>query len=52
MTNKDWIYHSEFIILFLCMIFGFHICGEKISEQLKTTDKLYEMFIDIVKERR
>ncbi len=50
--EKNWANHAEFIILFITLLGGFYLLDEKIDRQSERTDKLYEMFIDLVKETR
>lgn len=54
MENKNWGIHIEFAILFVTLLGGFYTLDGKIERQAcmqsSRTDKLYEMFIDLVKE--
>jgi len=56
MDSKNWTSHAEFVVLLVTLIGGFHVLDGKIERatcsQSARTDKLYEMFIDIVKEKR
>lgn len=49
---KNWSTHGEFLILFITLLGGFYLLDGKIDRQSERTDKLYEMFIDLVKETR
>lgn len=51
-NNKSWVTHAEFIVLLVTLIGGFYILDGKIERQGSRVDRLYEMFIDIVKERK
>ncbi len=51
MDNK-WTTHVEFVVILVTLIGGFYILYGKIERQSARTDRLYEMFIDIVKERK
>ncbi len=50
--SKHWTIHAEFIVLLMTLLGGFYLLDGKIERQGERTDKLYEMFIDLVKERR
>jgi len=50
--EKNWANHAEFIILFITLLGSFYLLDGKIDRQSERTDKLYEMFIDLVKETR
>ncbi len=50
--NKSWTTHAEFIILLVTLLGGFYLLEGKIERQSERTDKLYEMFIDLIKENR
>lgn len=50
MENKSWTSHAEFVVLLITLIGGFYLLDGKIERQSGRTDKLYEMFIDLVKE--
>jgi len=43
--------HLEFMVLWLTMLGGFYLLDGKIERQSARTDKLYEMFIDVVRNR-
>ncbi len=55
----NWINHVEFFTVLATMIGGFFLMmgrmdtlDQKISTQSQRTDRLYEMFIDLLKERK
>lgn len=50
--SKSWSTHAEFIILLVTLLGGFYLLDGKIERQSERTDKLYEMFIDLIKENR
>ena len=49
---EHWIIHAEFFTLLFAIIGGFIVLDNKIERQSQRTDRLYEMFIEIVKERK
>jgi hypothetical protein len=51
-SMNEWTQHFEFIILLVTLIGGFYILDGKIDRQSARTDRLYEMFIEIVKDRK
>jgi hypothetical protein len=56
MEKNQWLSHAEFIILLVTLIGVFYNLDYKIerctSAQAARTDKLYEMFIELIKENR
>jgi hypothetical protein len=50
--SKHWTTHVEFMVLLVTLIGGFYLLDGKIERQSLRTDRLYEMFIDIVKEKK
>ncbi len=48
--SKHWTTHAEFMVLLVTLIGGFYLLDGKIDRQSDRTDKLYEMFIDLLKE--
>ena len=52
MEQKSWFVHIEFAVLLIVLIGGFYTVDSKIDRQSARTDRLYEMFIEIVKEKR
>lgn len=52
MENKSWTIHAEFIVLLVTLLGGFYLLDGKIERQSARTDRLYEMFVDLLKERK
>lgn len=52
MNEKNWMVHVEFIVLLVTLLGGFYLLDGKIERANDRTDRLYEMFIDLVKETR
>lgn len=52
MENINWIVHLEFIAVLITLIGGLHTLDGIIEKQGARADRLYEMFIDLLKERR
>lgn len=52
MDTKNWTSHAEFVVLLVTLIGGFYLLDGKIERQAGRTDRLYEMFIDLVKEKK
>jgi hypothetical protein len=52
MKEQSWSIHAEFVVLLVTLIGGFYLLDGKIERQSARTDKLYEMFIDLLKESR
>jgi hypothetical protein len=50
--SKHWTTHVEFMVLLVTLIGGFYLLDGKIERQSLRTDRLYEMFIDVVKEKK
>lgn len=50
MSDKHWSIHAEFVVMLVTLVGGFHLIDAKIERQGGRTDKLYEMFVDLVKE--
>lgn len=52
---ENWVMHTEFLALLISIIGGFYLLDNKIERGLNIqsarSDKLYEMFIDLLKER-
>lgn len=48
----DWTRHLEFLVLMVTLIGGFYTLDAKIDRQSDRTDRLYEMFIDLLKEKK
>lgn len=56
---KNWVSHAEFVVLFITLLGGFCLLDskierahERIDRHGERTDRLYEMFIDLVRENR
>ena len=49
-NTKSFVTHVEFIVLLTTLLGGFYLLDGKIERQSERTDKLYEMFIDLIKE--
>lgn len=52
MDTKNWSVHVEFLVIFITLLGGFYLFDGKIERQAQRTDRLYEMFIEVVKERK
>lgn len=56
MTERHWSIHVEFVVMFITLISGFYLLDNKVERltqrQSERTDKLYEMFVDILKESK
>lgn len=50
MDNKNWFVHVEWVVVLVTLLGGFYLLDGKIERQGARTDRLYEMFIDLVKE--
>lgn len=50
---ENWVQHMQFIVLMATMIGGVYVIDGKVERQVATqsqrTDKLYEMFVELVK---
>ena len=51
-SSKSWTTHVEFVVLLVTLIGGFYLLDGKIENQSHRTDRLYEMFIDLIKEKK
>ena len=49
--SKNWASHAEFVVLLVTLLGGFYVLDGKNERQSCRTDKLYEMFIELVKEK-
>lgn len=53
-TNPNWVFHVEFVVTFItilgAVLTSFVFLSAQIQQQSARTDKLYEMFIDLIKE--
>jgi len=56
MEVKNWSMHLEFVVIFMTLVGGFYMIDGKIERynltQTQRTDRLYEMFIHLLKERK
>lgn len=52
MENKNWFVHVELVVLLITLLGGFYLLDGKIERQGARTDRLYEMFIDLIKETK
>ena len=54
MENKNWFVHVEWGVVLVTLLSGFYLLDGKIERQGERqsarTDRLYEMFIELVKE--
>lgn len=48
----QWGTHIEFAVLFITLIGGFYMIDAKFERCHERTDKLYEMFYEMVKEKK
>ena len=48
--NKNWFIHVEWVVVLVTLLGGFYLIDGKIERQGERTDRLYEMFIDLIKE--
>jgi hypothetical protein len=48
---KQWAHYVEWLLLMGTLIGGFYLLDGKIERQGQRTDRLYEMFIDLLKQR-
>ena len=49
---ENWVMHTEFLALLVSIIGGFYLLESKLERQSSRTDKLYEMFIDLLKDKK
>lgn len=45
-TDRTWINHAEWVILFITLVGGFYLIDSKIERSNERTDRLYEIFMD------
>lgn len=50
MEAKGWFVHVEWVVVLITLLGGFYMLDGKIERQGERTDKLYEMFVDNLKE--
>ena len=48
----NWVPHAEFFALLMTLLGGFFLIDCKIEKQSSRTDRLYEMFIELLKEKK
>ncbi len=49
---ETWTRHIEFAVILVTLIGGIFTLDAKIERQGERTDRLYEMFIDLLKEKK
>lgn len=52
MKENSAVSHVEFLVLLVTLLGGFYLLDGKIERQSERTDRLYEMFIELVKEKK
>lgn len=52
MESKNWFVHVEWVVVLVTLLGGFYLLDGKIERQGQRTDRLYEMFIDLIKETK
>jgi len=52
MESRNWFVHVEWVVVLVTLLGGFYLLDGKIERQSCRTDRLYEMFIEIVRERK
>lgn len=56
MEYKNWFIHVEWVVMLVTLIGGFYMIDNKIDRHMELqcarTDRLYEMFIDLIKEQK
>lgn len=50
MEQKNWFVHVEWVVVLITLLGGFYLLDGKVERQGARTDRLYEMFIDLIKE--
>ena len=50
MESRNWFVHAEWVVVLVTLLGGFYMLDGKIERQGERTDRLYEMFIDLLKE--
>ncbi len=48
--NKNWFVHVEWVVVLVTLLGGFYLLDGKIERQSIRSDRLYEMFFDLIKE--
>lgn len=51
MFEMNWVSHIEFLALLVAVIGGIYTIDAKIERQGARTDRLYEMFIDLINKK-
>lgn len=49
MDKNGWFVHVEWVVVLMTLLGGFYLLDGKIERQGARTDRLYEMFIDLLK---
>lgn len=49
-SQANWFVHVEWVVVLITLLGGFYMLDGKIERQSQRTDRLYEMFIDLLKE--
>lgn len=50
--TREIVHHLEWFTVLATIIGGFFLLSNRMDSQVQRTDRLYEMFIELVKERR
>lgn len=50
--EKNWFVHVEWVVVLVTLLGGFYLLDGKIERQGERTDRLYEMFIDLLKDSK
>ena len=50
MQERNLFVHVEWVVVLVTLLGGFYLIDGKIERQGERTDRLYEMFIDLLKE--
>jgi len=50
MENRNWFVHVEWVVVLVTLLGGFYLLDGKIERQGQRTDRLYEMYTDVLKE--
>ncbi len=48
-SKNGWFVHVEWVVVLMTLLGGFYLLDGKIERQGARTDRLYEMFIDLLK---
>ena len=52
MDKNNIFVHVEWVVVLVTLLGGFYLLDGKIERQGERTDRLYEMFIDLIKDGR